>query len=241
MASAADRPPRDISPHNLFITYRGKLKVVDFGIAAATHQELCTRKRGSMKGKLAYLSPEQVTQAPVDGRTDVFALGIVLFEALLTLSPLFADSVSRTRRSWRRSAVPDRSIRRAGPRGRYPRRARRDRGARDGRWTPPSGYGSDAEELQEALEAWLADQDEQPTDEELGALIRDLFPERMKRKDALVRASLGTQSIHEMRMADEATATDIDLTAHPELMRLASSGKGKAPGEAVAVSTCGAR
>jgi serine/threonine protein kinase len=70
---------RDLSPSNIVITYAGGVKVVDFGVAKiATDPELSGRY--SLKGKLAYMSPEQVTQGTVDRRSDVFALGIVLYE-----------------------------------------------------------------------------------------------------------------------------------------------------------------
>jgi serine/threonine protein kinase len=70
---------RDLSPSNVVVTYAGDVKVVDFGVAKiATDPELSGRQ--SLKGKLAYMAPEQVTQGPVDCRADVFALGIVLYE-----------------------------------------------------------------------------------------------------------------------------------------------------------------
>jgi eukaryotic-like serine/threonine-protein kinase len=72
---------RDVSPQNIFVTYTGIVKVVDFGIAKtreSTHQTAI----GTIKGKVAYMAPEQVTGAPVDRRADVFASGCVLFEAL---------------------------------------------------------------------------------------------------------------------------------------------------------------
>jgi serine/threonine protein kinase len=70
---------RDLSPSNVVVTYAGGVKVVDFGVAKiATDPELSGRQ--SLKGKLAYMSPEQVTQGPIDRRADVFALGITLYE-----------------------------------------------------------------------------------------------------------------------------------------------------------------
>jgi tRNA A-37 threonylcarbamoyl transferase component Bud32 len=70
---------RDLSPSNIVVTYAGGVKVVDFGVAKiATDPEMSGRY--SLKGKLAYMSPEQVSQKPVDRRSDVFALGIVLYE-----------------------------------------------------------------------------------------------------------------------------------------------------------------
>ena len=78
---------RDVSPHNLFVCSNGRVKLVDFGIAKTRLQQTKTRT-GTLKGKLAYLSPEQIRGAAADSRADVFALGIVLHEAL-TGRPLF--------------------------------------------------------------------------------------------------------------------------------------------------------
>ncbi len=81
---------RDVSPHNLFVGYDGGVKVIDFGVARADNRDART-DTGTIKGKLAYMSPEQVEGADVDRRTDVFALGTVLFE-LLTGKRLFHRS-----------------------------------------------------------------------------------------------------------------------------------------------------
>ncbi len=78
---------RDISPQNLLISYDGAVKVIDFGIAKAVTNNESTRA-GVIKGKPSYLSPEQISGEVLDGRSDIFALGIVLWE-LLTMKPLF--------------------------------------------------------------------------------------------------------------------------------------------------------
>ncbi len=70
---------RDVTPHNLFVTYEGATKVVDFGIAKCNSRMSSTRA-GTLKGKLAYMSPEQVQGESIDRRTDIFALGVVLWE-----------------------------------------------------------------------------------------------------------------------------------------------------------------
>jgi serine/threonine-protein kinase len=70
---------RDVTPHNLFLTYDGYTKVVDFGIAKVADR-LASTRAGTLKGKLAYMSPEQVRGAEVDRTTDIFALGVVLWE-----------------------------------------------------------------------------------------------------------------------------------------------------------------
>jgi serine/threonine protein kinase len=78
---------RDISPQNLVITFEGVVKIVDFGIAKAEERETATRS-GTIKGKFAYMSPEQCQAKDIDRRTDVFALGVVVHE-LLTGRRLF--------------------------------------------------------------------------------------------------------------------------------------------------------
>ncbi|MBX7102332.1 MAG: serine/threonine protein kinase, partial [Myxococcaceae bacterium] len=78
---------RDVSPGNLFVTYRGQVKVLDFGIAHGAGR-LGRTEPGQVKGKTAYMSPEQSLAQPVDRRTDVWALGVCLYE-LLTARRLF--------------------------------------------------------------------------------------------------------------------------------------------------------
>lgn len=70
---------RDVSPSNIVVTYDGGVKIVDFGIAKSVTQRTRTRAN-SIKGKLPYMSPEQCRALPVDRRTDVYALGAVLYE-----------------------------------------------------------------------------------------------------------------------------------------------------------------
>ena len=78
---------RDVSPQNLILTYEGLVKVLDFGIAKADHRQSQTRT-GLVKGKFSYMAPEQCLGQALDRRSDVFALGIVLFE-LCTARRLF--------------------------------------------------------------------------------------------------------------------------------------------------------
>ena len=70
---------RDVSPQNILVTYGGGVKIVDFGIAKAASKVNETRA-GVLKGKYSYMSPEQATGDPIDHRTDIFALGIILYE-----------------------------------------------------------------------------------------------------------------------------------------------------------------
>jgi serine/threonine-protein kinase len=72
---------RDVSPHNVIITYGGEAKLVDFGIAKAADSTSQTRT-GVIKGKLAYMAPEQAFGKPVDRRADIFSIGVILWEAI---------------------------------------------------------------------------------------------------------------------------------------------------------------
>jgi serine/threonine-protein kinase len=78
---------RDVSPHNLFVTFDGHVKVVDFGIASAENQ-LHETATGHVKGKFAYMAPEQLQGKAVDRRADIWSVGVVAWE-MLTRRRLF--------------------------------------------------------------------------------------------------------------------------------------------------------
>jgi serine/threonine-protein kinase len=71
---------RDVTPHNIFVTYEGQVKVVDFGIAKAVGRASETRQ-GVVKGKVRYMAPEQAIGQAVDRRADIFSVGVMLWEA----------------------------------------------------------------------------------------------------------------------------------------------------------------
>jgi serine/threonine protein kinase len=82
---------RDVSPANVLVSYRGEVKLADFGIARAAHRLRQTHtEAGTLKGKIRYMSPEQARGEALDGRSDLFAVGTVLLE-LLTMRAAFAD------------------------------------------------------------------------------------------------------------------------------------------------------
>jgi serine/threonine protein kinase len=73
---------RDLSPPNIFVTYDGVVKLVDFGIAKTTLASRAMTEAGVLKGKIGYMAPEHVSRSKVDRRADVFAMGVVLWELL---------------------------------------------------------------------------------------------------------------------------------------------------------------
>jgi serine/threonine protein kinase len=72
---------RDISPHNVFVTYEGMVKILDFGIAKTSYH-VSETQAGTVKGKLAYIAPEQGRGHPIDQRVDLWSMGVVLWETL---------------------------------------------------------------------------------------------------------------------------------------------------------------
>jgi serine/threonine protein kinase len=96
---------RDITPQNILLSYRGEVKVIDFGIAKAANRIQHTQA-GILKGKFGYMSPEQVRGMDIDHRSDLFAVGVTLFE-MLTGERLFAaDSDFSTLERVRTAQVP---------------------------------------------------------------------------------------------------------------------------------------
>lgn len=84
---------RDVTPENLMLTYEGRVKVLDFGIALIRGRSAPVTEYGTIKGKPPYLSPEQIKNETLDRRTDIFSCGVVLHE-LLTGEPVYqGDSV----------------------------------------------------------------------------------------------------------------------------------------------------
>ncbi len=80
---------RDMSPDNVMVGFNGAVKVLDFGIAKAS-TAITTTRTGTVKGKFAYMSPEQLKVEPVDGRADQWAMGVLLYEMLAGARPFVA-------------------------------------------------------------------------------------------------------------------------------------------------------
>jgi len=82
---------RDVSPSNIFVTYNGQVKMLDFGIAKA-ESRVTNTTAGIVKGKYQYMSPEQASSGPVDRRSDVYSLGVCLYEAVTNSRPFARES-----------------------------------------------------------------------------------------------------------------------------------------------------
>ena len=97
---------RDVSPQNLLISYEGEVKLCDFGIAKAVTQSQRTQA-GVLKGKFAYMSPEQVKGQKIDHRSDLFALGVIFYELLTGQRLFLGESDFSTLEAVRSARVPN--------------------------------------------------------------------------------------------------------------------------------------
>lgn len=174
---------RDVSPENIFVTYAGPTKVVDFGVARWKSQSQDRTVAGELKGKIAYMCPEQLREEVVDRRADIWSLGVVLWE------------VTVGRRLFRRktdagtvyAVLNDRVPRPSRFRPDYPpalaaivaKALERDRDQR---------YQT-ALEFARALEQWLASTGEPAGTGEVGEYMHSLFAEQIAFRERLLRTT----------------------------------------------------
>ncbi|MCK6551664.1 protein kinase, partial [Myxococcota bacterium] len=193
---------RDVSPQNILVTYEGGVKVVDFGIAKAANKVNQTRA-GVLKGKYSYMSPEQALGDNIDHRTDIFALGIILYETttgtrlfkrhneLATLQAIIKCEIMPPA-----EALPG-----------YPddlERVLLRALAKD-----PDDRYSDAQDFSEALFEFLHTSGLYVGPEAIAEFMRDLFKDRLEEEEAIGAPALPHEEVHR----EELRATDTPMKA----------------------------
>lgn len=172
---------RDLSPQNIFVTYDGTIKLLDFGVAHARGRVTRT-EAGSIKGKIEYMSPEQATGAPLDRRSDVFSLGVVLWELLTGRSLFRRPSMLAVARAVVEEPIvpPSRFVEGLSPRV--------DEVCLKALARPLADRFQDAAELRRALATVTAEVDASGHSrrDALGALMHATFPDRVAEKQRLV-------------------------------------------------------
>jgi tRNA A-37 threonylcarbamoyl transferase component Bud32 len=161
---------RDVSPQNILVSYSGEVKITDFGIAKTTASYQAKTASGAVMGKLRYMAPEQVAGLPLDGRADVFALGLVLWELIVGDRLLDDDSPARVVDRIKTASFPAPSARAGGVPPELDRIvARALEGDRDRRY-------QGADELARDLERFLRAHAQGFGREDLAALMSTLAP-----------------------------------------------------------------
>lgn len=177
---------RDISPQNILISFDGAVKLVDFGIAKAADQVSMT-KSGAIKGKFAYMAPEQAAGKPLDGRTDIFALGLVLYELVTGVRPLKRDSELATLQAALECKIETPSNVAEVP-------PDLDEVVMRALAKAPDDRYRDAREFQKALEQYLLSTKELATSVEVSELMEMLFADRLAEESRLGAPNPSTES-----------------------------------------------
>ena len=173
---------RDVSPPNIMVTGDGTVKLLDFGIAKARGANSRTRT-GTVKGKNAYMSPEQILGKPLDRRSDIFALGVVMYEMLSIRRLFHRESDFLTFKAITEEPIPDIRDRRPDlPPGM--RAALVQAMARD-----PAGRFDTAQAFGNAIRNSVATLGGPAAPADLARLLATDFPDEMSARDEILKAA----------------------------------------------------
>ncbi|MCS6914620.1 MAG: serine/threonine-protein kinase [Myxococcales bacterium] len=195
---------RDVSPSNIMVSWGGVAKILDFGIAKANLARKSTTEVGTIKGKVPYMSPEQLQGLPLDGRSDVFSLGVILYEMTCGSRPFRGETTPQLTVQIlnEQPEPPERRM------PSYPMRLQqivlRALAKR------PQDRWQTARDFQLALESLLASEHVSCTEYDVEALLRRLYPEG-RRSLAGQRAVSGTEQTE----IDHATAGRVARPLEP--------------------------
>jgi serine/threonine-protein kinase len=183
---------RDVSPQNILVSYDGIVKLVDFGVAKALGRASGETSAGQLKGKVPYMSPEQAKGGAIDRRTDVFAMGIVLYRLTTGLHPFLGENDLVTMKNIiTRPVLPPRMKNPS-----YP--IELERVLLTCMQKDPDKRYQSMLELDGALERVLANAGSSVVDDDIGAFVRSLMGDRGQKRRASLRDAV--------RAADERAA-----------------------------------
>jgi len=176
---------RDVSPQNILVTHDGVVKIVDFGVAKATAQAWSVQtESGLLKGKIAFMSPEQAAGEEVDRRTDVFALGLVLYQMITGKHPFRSDTPTATLERIRTAPVtPPRELTPACPQ-------KLSDAILKALEKDPTKRFQTMLELVRALDRGLAEIRDPEDGEDLAAFVRGVAGERIERRRAALKEAI---------------------------------------------------
>lgn len=196
---------RDVSPQNVLVTYDGVVKVVDFGVAKATARLDTQTEAGQLKGKIAYMSPEQLRGERIDRRTDVFALGILLYMMTTGKHPFRGDDQAQTiaRISSDEPATLPSVLAPGYPPGLEA--VVMQALAKD----PAKRYPS-ANDMLIGLQRALPSAMRESTDEEVSEFLRRLVPDRLERQKQAVKQALEQADRRETSRSEPALPLDTE-------------------------------
>lgn len=179
---------RDVSPQNILISYDGIVKVVDFGVAFAA-EKLEQTSAGTIKGKASYMSPEQACGLPIDRRTDVFALGIILWESVCFQRLFRQETEGATLLKVRNADV-------AAPRSINPEvPADLEKVILKALAKEPDDRYRTAEELSEAIEQVLVAHGQVVASKHVAKMLDGLFHDRKELKDQQIKEALANATV----------------------------------------------
>jgi serine/threonine-protein kinase len=177
---------RDVSPHNILVSLEGTVKVTDFGVAKALGQSHQATMAGQVKGKVAYMAPEQIGGNNFDRRADVFGMGVVLYETLTGVQPFHGSNDPQVMQAVLRGTYdPPVTLVKTVP----PELA----AIIDRALAPePRARFATAERMRVALEEWLAKSGSIVTSTQVGTLVRQRLGAALDRRREHVKAAMAS-------------------------------------------------
>ena len=203
---------RDVSPHNVMIAYNGAVKLLDFGIAKADHRAHKTQA-GVVKGKFAYMAPEQCTAGQADHRLDIFALGICLFEALTGRSLYRRQTEAATMRAVIMDPVP--SLKEQMP----DVADELDQILQKALAKEAGDRFSTAEEFANELERYGKENKQFATQREVAGFVKKVFPEEFTRGPRVDTVPFGASITLDMHHANDSSSSKSYVSQIPGAIR----------------------